>query len=100
MIKRQHNIVKIVHIAPKTWYGRLFAVVGAIGTIVVAILFFSLFLAIFLLLIVLIIVGFIFAKRHKFSGTSGNVIEGEYDVVETEAHGLREIKPKEDKLIE
>ena len=81
--------VRIVHIAPKTWFGRLLVMLGAVALALLAVFFFTLFLAAFFTLSVIVIARILWAQRRSRRRGPESVINAEYTVEKTEAEMQR-----------
>ncbi len=89
--------VKVVHIAPRTWLGRLFTTVGTIALLLLAIFFFTIFLTVFTGLAAVIIARILWSRRQMRQKAAEHVIDVEYSVEKTEAQQRGETKPVDDK---
>ncbi len=100
MTTSPNNKVRIIHITPQTWFGRLLATISAITVVILVLFFFSLFFAVFLVLIIVVSGWILWAKRQYRRKASGDTIEGEYSVDNSDPNQHGESNSAEEKRLE
>ena len=92
--------VRIVHIVPRSWLGRLVAAGGTIALILLAVFFFTVFLTVFAVLAVVIIARILWAQHQTSQKTSEHVIDAEYTVDNTEIRQPTKIPPSDSQCVD
>lgn len=80
MTTSPHRKIKVIHITPQTWFGRLLSALIALSILILIIFFFSVLFAAFLTISIVVLGWVLWSKRQSPPVASGDTIEGEFSV--------------------